>query len=71
MEITDLRIGDMVRIKLPSPQGERLSIPMKVVGLFSPDTVDLDFDDNEGDVWEEEVQNLVFDKDDGKESQEV
>lgn len=66
MKITDLRIGDWVRIKLPSPQGERLSIPMQVVGLLScfnnpspNDTVYLDFSDNEGDVWEEEVQNLV------------
>lgn len=67
MEITDLKIGDWVQIKLPSPQGERLSIPMQVVGLLSSfnnpstkDTVYLDFEGNEGDVWEEEVQNLVF-----------
>ena len=40
---------------------------MQVVGLFSSlagpspkDTVYLDFEGNEGDVWEEEVQNLVF-----------
>lgn len=66
MKITSLRIGDWVRIKLPSPQGERLSIPMQVVGLLScfnnpspNDTVYLDFSGNEGDVWEEEVQNLV------------
>lgn len=66
MKITSLKIGDWVRIKLPSPQGERLSIPMQVVGLFSSfnnsspkDTVYLDFEGNEGDVWEEEVQNLV------------
>lgn len=66
MDITELKIGDRVRIKLPSPQGERLSIPMQVVGMFSSlnnpspkDTVYLDFADNEGDVWEEEVQNLV------------
>lgn len=44
-----------------------LSIPMQVVGLLSSfnnpspeDTVYLDFEGNEGDVWEEEVQNLVF-----------
>ena len=71
MEITDLKIGDVERIKLPSPQGERLSIPMEVVGLFSPNTVTLDFEGNEGDVWEEKCENLVFDKDNGKESQEV
>lgn len=67
MEIKDLKIGDWVQIKLPLPQGERLSMPMQVVGLLSSfnnpspkDTVYLDFEGNEGDVWEEEVQNLVF-----------
>ena len=67
MLIKDLKIGDRVRIKMPSPQGERLSIPMQVVGLLSSlnnpspkDTVYLDFEGNEGDVWEEEVQNLVY-----------
>ncbi len=67
MDIKDLKIGGWVKIKLPSPQGERLSIPMQVVGLLSSfnnpspkDTVYLDFEGNEGDVWEEEVQNLVF-----------
>lgn len=67
MDIKDLKIGDWVQMKLPSPQGERLSIPMQVVGLLSSfdnpspkDTVYLDFEGNEGDVWEEEVQNLVF-----------
>lgn len=66
METTDLKIGDSVRIKLPSPHGDRLSIPMQVVGIFSSlngtspkDTVYLDFEGNEGDIWEEEVQNLV------------
>lgn len=66
MKITSLKIGDWVQIKLPSPQGERLSIPMQVVGMFSSlnnpspkDTVYLDFEGNEGDIWEEEVKNLV------------
>ena len=52
-------------IKYQSPQGERLSVPMDVVGLFEPDSVYLDFDGNEGDVWEEKPGNLVFDDDDG------
>lgn len=72
MDIKDLKIGDWVRIKMSSPQGERLSIPMQVVGLLSSfnntspkDTVYLDFEGNEGDVWEEEVQNLVFANSDG------
>lgn len=67
MDIKDLKIGDWVQMKLPSPQGERLSMPMQIVGLLSSfnnpspkDTVYLDFEGNEGDVWEEEVQNLVF-----------
>lgn len=71
MLITELKIGDRVRIKMPSPQGKRLSIPMQVVGLLSSfsnpspkDTVYLDFEGNEGDVWEEEVQNLVYSNED-------
>lgn len=67
MKTTDLKIGDWVRYKFKSPQGERISIPMQVVGIFSSfnkispkDTVYLDFEGNEGDVWEEEVGNLVF-----------
>lgn len=67
MIITDLKIGDWVCIKIPHPQRYRVSIPMQVVGIFSSfneispkDTVYLDFEGNEGDVWEEEVQNLVF-----------
>lgn len=71
MDITGLKIGDRVRIRMPSPQGERLSIPMQVVGLLSSfnnpspkDTVYLDFEGNEGDVWEEEVQNLVHSNED-------
>lgn len=71
MKTTDLKIGDWVRYKIKSPQGERVSIPMQVVGIFSSfnktspkDTVYLDFDGNEGDVLEEEVQNLVFTEED-------
>ena len=67
MITTDLKIGDWVRYKIKSPQGERFSIPMHVVGIFSSfnkispkDTVYLDFEGNEGDVWEEEVGNLVL-----------
>lgn len=69
--MTDLKIGDRVRIKMPSPQGERLSIPMQAVGLLSSfnnpspkDTVYLDFEGNEGDVREKEVQNLVYSNED-------
>ena len=65
MKLEELRISDTVRVRLQSPQGERLSVPMDVVGLFEPDSVYLDFDGNEGDVWEEKPGNLVFDDDDG------
>lgn len=65
MKTTDLHIGDWVHFKV-GLHGDKLSIPMKVVGIFSSfsgispkDTVYLDFEGNEGDVWEEEVQNLV------------
>lgn len=67
MITTDLKIGDWVCIKIPNPQRYLVSIPMQVVGIFSSfneispkDTVYLNFEGNEGDVWEEEVQNLVF-----------
>lgn len=67
MITTNLKIGDWVCIKFPHPQRYRFSIPMQVVGIFSSlnkispkDTVYLDFKGNEGDVWEEEVQNLVL-----------
>lgn len=38
--------------------GENRSIPMYVTGIFS-DTVYLNFDGNEGDVFEEEEENLI------------
>ncbi|MCE8977186.1 hypothetical protein K0F45_08665 [Bacteroides ovatus] len=65
MKTTDLHIGDWVHFKVGLHE-DKLSIPMMVVGIFSSfsgispkDTVYLDFEGNEGDVWEEEVQNLV------------
>lgn len=66
MKLRDLRIGDVVQALslhgIPSP-------PMTVIGIFAslddlrdPDseegTVYLDFEGNEGDVWEEDVKNL-------------
>ena len=57
MNITDLRIGDRV-------QEIRTRFPMTVVGLYStlPDlksgTVNLDFEGNEGDVWEHKPEEL-------------
>lgn len=66
MKLRDLRIGDVVQ----SPSWHGIpSAPMTVVAIFAyigdlqdPDTeegtVYLDFEGNEGDVWEEDVKNL-------------
>ena len=57
MKITELKIGD----KVCNPQD---GFPMIVVGLNSSlddlnnGTVYLDFDGNEGDMWEEEAKDL-------------
>lgn len=61
MKITDLRIGDKVRNK-------RTKFPMIVVGVLADalsidpnkGTVQLDFDGNEGDVWEENIEDMEF-----------
>lgn len=58
MNIKDLRIGD----KVCNLQD---GFPMIVVGLNSTladlnnGTVSLDFDGNEGDMWEEEAKDLI------------
>lgn len=57
MKITELKIGD----KVCNPSD---GFPMIVVGLFSSladlnnGTVYLDFKGNEGDMWEEEAEDL-------------
>ena len=59
MNITELRIGDRV-------QEKNTRFPMTVVGLHSTledlktgkGTVSLDFEGNEGDVWECEAEEL-------------
>lgn len=53
MKITDLRIGDIVCNK-------QTKYPMKVVGIYEDCTVYLDFDGNEGDVFEENCKDLEF-----------
>lgn len=60
MNITDLKLGDIVRLKDDG-------FPMVVVGLHS--TLDelakgqgdvyLDFEGNEGDMWEVSVEDLI------------
>ena len=53
MKITDLRIGDIVCNK-------RTKYPMKVVGIYEDGTIYLDFEGNEGDVFEENCKDLEF-----------
>lgn len=58
MELERLRIGMKVVELLPSLQGMRESIPMEVVAIFKDGTVYLDFEGNEGDVWEAKAKDL-------------
>lgn len=53
MKITDLRIGDIVC-------NHRTKFPMRVVGIYEDGAVYLDFEGNEGDVFEEECKDLEF-----------
>lgn len=53
MKITDLRIGDIVC-------NPRTKFPMRVVSLFEDGTVYLDFEGNEGDVFEENCKDIEF-----------
>jgi hypothetical protein len=69
MKATDLKNRQLCSYQIPLPTRRKASIPMQIVGIFSSingaspnDTVYLDFEGNEGDTWEEEVQNLVFAK---------
>ena len=54
---TDLMLGNWVEYATGINNDKR-SIPMQVTGIFA-DTVYLDFDGNEGDVFEEEEENLI------------
>ena len=58
MKIEDLRIGQKVVSIVKFKYTERESIPMKIVSIFEDGTVYLDFEGNEGDVWEDNVENL-------------
>jgi len=51
MKITRIRIGQMVCNKTNK-------FPMRVVGIFDDGTVYLDFEGNEGGVWEEKAKDL-------------
>lgn len=50
MNIQELKINNYV--------GDSHDFPMYITALFSDGTVYLDFDGNEGDVWEEDVKDL-------------
>ncbi len=58
MQIEDLHIGMTVVELLPSPQGVIETIPMQVTAIFQDGTVYLDFEGNEGDVWEANIKDL-------------
>ena len=58
MKIEDLRIGQKVVSIVKFKDTVRESIPMKIVSIFEDGTVYLDFGGNEGDVWEDNVENL-------------
>jgi hypothetical protein len=61
MKITDLRIFDTVCNKTSK-------FPMQVVGIFADPidndplkgTAHPDFEGNEGDIWEEEIEDIEF-----------
>lgn len=55
MKPNELTIGAWVQEYLPIP--DKMSMPMQVVGVFN-DIAYLDFEGNEGDVWEAEIENL-------------
>lgn len=57
IKTTDLMLGNWVEYATGLHKDKR-SIPMQVTGIFS-DTVYLNFEGNEGDVFEEEEENLL------------
>lgn len=64
MNIEELKIGMWVSERLPySKDAPRYSMPMQVEGIFKDGTVYLNFEDNEGDIFECNVKDLVEVKD--------
>lgn len=53
MEINELRIGDIVC-------NNHTQFPMRVVGIYEDGTVYLDFEGNEGDIFEEDIKDLIL-----------
>lgn len=63
LHTTDLMLGNWVEYAT-GLRNDKRSIPMQVTGIFS-DTVYLNFEGNEGDVFEVEEENLLGDSFDG------
>ena len=57
LRLQDLKIGDWVQEY--SEITGKFSIPMYVSAIFENGDVYLDFNENEADVWEEEIENIV------------
>lgn len=53
MTLQDIKIGDIVC-------NVHTKFPMKVVGIYEDGTIYLDFEGNEGDVFEENIKDLIF-----------
>lgn len=53
MTLQDIKIGDIVC-------NVRTKFPMQVVGIYEDGTIYLDFEGNEGDVFEENIKDLIF-----------
>ena len=56
MIVQDLKIGYWV---CTVTSFGRLTMPMYITGIFNDDTIYLDFDENEGDVFEEDIKNIA------------
>lgn len=56
MIVQDLKIGYWV---CTVTSFGRLTMPMYITGILNDDTVYLDFDENEGDVFEEDIKDIA------------
>lgn len=57
LDLHDIRIGDWVQEY--SEITGKLSIPMFVSAIFTDGTIYLDFNGNEGDVWESNIEDIA------------
>lgn len=56
MIVQDLKIGYWV---CTVTSFGRLTMPMYITGILNDDTVYLDFDNNEGDMWEVDIKDIA------------